>query len=542
MLKQNDAYGSRTVLLLLTILLAILLYNLGGWGVIETSEARYAEISREMLATGHWLHPRLLGILHFHKPPVTYIITAWGMAAFGVTEFGARFFLQLSLVLQAWLVYKMGLELFKAKRPAFFAVVAYISMPAVLISARNLTTDSFLTTFELLAIWAWLCYKNRNSPGWLYLYFATMALAFLTKGPVGIIFPVLVAIAYRPVTGLLHGKAAHIFTAFTLFLLLSASWYVYLMWQEKQFVDYFLLKHTVQRYANPETFGRSKPWWFYLVLAPALSLPWSALVAFSAASIKQMPKLQSRLLLIWLLVPLVFFSLSGSKLILYILPLFAGLALLAGYTLQALPPERQQKATFYTCLYFAILALALLAVPLAGLGIEIPIWALLFPVAILASLAFILRSSKDPGLKFILATLAFTLLLIPYSTYLLGHNPDKTNSSTSLVTFLRQKQLANRPLLVYDELLPSLAFELKRNIVTVQDKNRKLTRETQFESDTTWRQHYLQLSNKQDEARLRNLVQQEAVLITGDELLSERVWLIKSFKHKQQVGKWRVYY
>ncbi len=542
MLERNDVYDSRNVLLLLTIFLAILLYNLGGWGVIETSEARYAEISREMLFSGSWLHPRLLGILHFHKPPVTYIVTAAGMAVFGVTEFGARFFLQISLVLQAWLVYKMGKEIFRDKRPAFFAVIAYISMPAVLISARNLTTDSFLTTFELLAIWAWLCYKNRNSVGWLYLYFAAMAFAFLTKGPVGIIFPVLASIAYRPATQALSGRTAHVTIAFILFLLLSASWYVYLMLQDKQFVDYFLLKHTVQRYANPETFGRSKPWWFYLVLAPALSLPWSALVLLNTSSIKQLPKLQKRLLLVWLLVPLVFFSLSGSKLILYILPLFAGLALLAGYTLHTLPAERQQKAVFYTCLYFAVLALALLAVPFVGLDVELPVWGLLFPVAILVGLYFILRSSAEPAQKFILAALAFTLLLVPYSTHLLGHNPNLTNSSTNLVNFLHQKRLGNRPMVVYDELLPSLSFELEKDIITIQDKNRRLTRETQFETDANWRKNYLQLQNQQDSLRISKLVQQKIVLFAEDEIPTEKGWLVRNLRYKKQVGKWWVYY
>src|SRR5690606_16883016 len=106
-------------------------------------------------------------------------------------------FLQLSLQAQAWLLYLIALELFGSRKRAFTAMAIYVTMPAVLISARNLTTDSFLTTFELLAIWCWIKYKPGKQPVWLYLFYLALSLAFLTKGPVGLILPVLVAIGYR---------------------------------------------------------------------------------------------------------------------------------------------------------------------------------------------------------------------------------------------------------------------------------------------------------------------------------------------------------
>ncbi|HEY4651774.1 MAG TPA: phospholipid carrier-dependent glycosyltransferase, partial [Pontibacter sp.] len=107
-LPSFSFYSSRAVWVVLAVMLLALLYNLGDWGVLETSEARYAEISREMLASGDWLHPRLLGILHYHKPPVTYMISSAGMAVFGINSFGVRFFLQISLLIQGVLVYRLG--------------------------------------------------------------------------------------------------------------------------------------------------------------------------------------------------------------------------------------------------------------------------------------------------------------------------------------------------------------------------------------------------------------------------------------------------
>ena len=93
---------------ILLVIFVVLNIGLGSWGLAETSEARYAEIGREMALSGDYLHPTLLGIQHYHKPPVTYYITAIGYKIFGINEFGARFFLSVSLILQMFFVFKIG--------------------------------------------------------------------------------------------------------------------------------------------------------------------------------------------------------------------------------------------------------------------------------------------------------------------------------------------------------------------------------------------------------------------------------------------------
>ncbi|WP_242916627.1 ArnT family glycosyltransferase [Pontibacter liquoris] len=545
MFKLESRYSGRTVLFLLLLLLALLLYNLGGWGVIETSEARYAEISREMLASSDWLHPRLLGILHYHKPPATYVISAWGMGIFGMNEFGARFFLQLSLVLQAGLVYLLGLELFKSRRTALIAMVVYITIPAVLLAARNLTTDSFLTTFELLAIYAWLKYKPRQQAAWIYLFYTCLALAFLTKGPVGLIFPVLLAIGYRPATETSLPQPirwGHHLPALLLFLVLGLSWYLYLMQYDPRFIDYFIFKHTVERYANPETFGRAKPWWFYLVLAPVLSLPWAAILLLNLKKLRNLPRLHKRLFILWLLVPLVFFSLSSSKLILYILPLFAGQALLTGWLLQALPQPALRKATLGALLYFGVLALALLAGPLLPFGVAVPGWALVFPVMMLVGLLLLWRRKNEYLLQLLGGALVFCLLLIPYSTHVMGANPELINSSSHLTAALQQEPLRGKQVLVYDKLLPSLAFELGHNFITIHDQDHNLNRETQFEQSQVWREKLLQLDRPDDVQRLKQLLQQNTALLVKGDLPEKSQWIKRYLPHYQQVGKWKIYY
>ncbi|MHC2993339.1 hypothetical protein OB13_17795 [Pontibacter sp. HJ8] len=526
---------------ILLFLLVPLLYNLGGWGVLETSEARYAEISREMLESGDWLHPRLLGIQHFHKPPVTYMITATGMGIFGAHEFGARFFLQISLLVQALLVYLIGLALYRERGVALTAMLVYLTIPVVLISSRNLTTDSFLTTFELLSIWSWLRYKPARQPGWLYLFYFSLALAFLTKGPVGLIFPVMVVLGYKPVSTAKASLSHHLLALF-LFLLLASSWYLYLMLKDKQFVDYFILNHTVDRYANPETFGRSKPWWFYLVLAPALSLPWSAVLLFNFGHLKRLSLPHKRLFVLWLLVPLVFFSLSGSKLILYILPLFAGLALLVASLLHALPEATNRKVFKGSFAYYTFLAFALLVIPFLPVGLVLPWPALMYPVLVIVGLYFVWQVKKESLNQVCATALLFTGLLLPYSTHLLGANAARLKNSTDLAAALRREGLHSRQILVYDRLLPSLAFGLGRNVISVQDQHKSLQRETQFEQTAAWQASLIRLSEPTDSARLSQLLTDESVLVVKTELPAGREWLGSKFKHRKMVGEWVLYY
>ncbi len=107
---KHEKYLLFSIFIVLCTLL--LFINVGTYGVVESSDARYAEISREMLESGDYIHPTLLNIQHYHKPPLTYQLTALGYQIFGVNELGARFFLQLSLLIQLLLVYALSNILF----------------------------------------------------------------------------------------------------------------------------------------------------------------------------------------------------------------------------------------------------------------------------------------------------------------------------------------------------------------------------------------------------------------------------------------------
>lgn len=166
---MNDTYVRR-VPILITVLGVLMLTTSNLWGVIETSEARYAEISREMFRSGDWLHPRLLNIHHYHKPPITYWLTAISYSIFGVNAFAVRFFLTVAFCLQVFLILKIAQQLFENTRTAWYAALVYATLPTVLISVRGLTTDAYLSTFVLLSIYWWIGYLKSSKVYFLYCF------------------------------------------------------------------------------------------------------------------------------------------------------------------------------------------------------------------------------------------------------------------------------------------------------------------------------------------------------------------------------------
>lgn len=112
-----------------------------------------------MFRSGNLLQPTLLNIFHFHKPPVTFWLTDLGFELFGINAFGARFFLQFSLILQGILIYLISQRLFAVRIRSVLAVIIYLSFPLSIMLARNLTTDSFLTTLTLAVIYARISHK-----------------------------------------------------------------------------------------------------------------------------------------------------------------------------------------------------------------------------------------------------------------------------------------------------------------------------------------------------------------------------------------------
>lgn len=548
-MESSARYSHRWLWLFVGVLAVSLLVGLNAWGPLESSEARYAEIGREMLASHDWLHPRLLGIGHFHKPPLTYWLTAVGLVLAGPTALGVRLLPVLAVLAQVLLVYGIGRLFFDGDRArARTAAIIYGTLPVVLISAFNVTTDAYLATLELAAAYGILRHYHDGRWWGLYLFWLGLGLAFLTKGPVGFVLPLMAVTGHY----LRREQARRPFSwhhalGGALFVAVGLSWYLLLVRENPAFLRYFVVGHTIDRFASAEAFGRAKPWWFYLVLAPAASLPWSVLLVVRAGRTgwAALPQLWRNVLLLWVLVPLVFFSLSQSKLLLYVLPMFPGVALLTAYYLHELPEAAARRWSRGCLALWAALLLALVLLPWLASPLRLtltPATAVVPAVALLLLLAAAWQARRQPApVRLLLLATIFTAGLLLAAKPVLHQSEEKFNGSRPVAEALREVGLAGRPVLVYNELLPSLAFAQGRVPVSLYAGNHNLLRETQFEPTSAWRRTWLDMAAATP-ATLDSLRRQRPVLLVKGHVNPGHEWLTQPFAQHLEVGAWHMYY
>jgi 4-amino-4-deoxy-L-arabinose transferase-like glycosyltransferase len=513
----------------------------GWWGVIETSEARYAEIAREMYRSHDYVNPSLLSIHHYHKPPLTYWITDVAYALFGVNEFGARFFLQVCFVFQMFLVFRLGSLLFN-ERTGFLAAIIYAALPMAMISIRGLTTDAYLNTFVLVTVYAWCQWKTTSRPVWLYGSMLFLGLAFFTKGPVALIVPVLMMIG---MTGMFPSKGKnriHYVIAIVLGLIVSLSWFAYLMKTDYQFIDYFFIRHTVERFAQADVFTRKQPWWYFMAFAPLLALPWVT-VFFMRRTNEQTStsNLARRVIIYWLIIPLGFFSLSSSKLVLYVLPLYPGLAIVcAWYFVNKISNQKR----FTSILFWFVFSIAII-MAISFVAID-SIRDLIVSIACFtfAMLMIIIRRSvnSDEYGAACVWSFSWTLLLLVVSATFFTNHELISNSTRPIAQWIKDHKMTQRNIIVYNVLLPSLAFDLDKEIISLDDGNRYLAREVQFEKDDRWKTSLYNIRESAERERLSLTLSQPTVIILKGEIAADKSWLTQKFSHRVVIGKWVLFY
>jgi len=351
------------------LLVAVLLWflPLGSYRLLDPDEGRYAEIPREMVASGDWVTPKLNDLRYFEKPPLQYWATATAFEVFGQHEWSARLWVALSGFLGVLLTAWIGTRLYGALTGALAALVQggallYLGL------ARISTLDMGLTaTLELaLAGLLLLVQRDRTEQGTqrgALLLAIGVALAFLSKGLVGILIPGAVAVLYLLVRRdwSLIWRARPWWTLLAL-TLLAAPWVVLVERRNPGFAQFFFVHEQFARFLT-RVHQRYQPDWFFVPVLLLGFMPWTPLLA----SIAKRSWLDSRdgegaslLLAIWVVFSFVFFSLSQSKLIPYILPLFPALSLLTGRALALAAPRPLQRAFWIAAALWASLGLAAL--------------------------------------------------------------------------------------------------------------------------------------------------------------------------------------
>ena len=541
---------NRYYLFFLTVVLAILLAGLGSYGLAETSEARYAEISKEMLNSKDYLNPKLLGIFHFHKPPITYYITTVGYRIFGVNEFGARFFLQIAVVLQMALVYGMAQLLYNDRRIAITSGLVYFAMPLVLISSRNLTTDAYLTTFILGALYCWQYYTSKGKIVALYLFYVLVALALLTKGPVALLFILTYIIVYKIIFKRSSKISIHHILGFGLCLLLGSSWYIMVVMNNPGLWHYFVEKQLLSRIAS-HSFNRSKPFWFYIPLIIGLTLPWWWIIPqnFKRSTNKILNiGREDRLLLISSVCLFLIFSVFKTKLVLYILPIFWMLAILVAVQLFKVTNATRNilnlaYAFLIGCLFLGILGLWLLKPEFIQISTATLVISIILVIVFVALFLYVDKGIPE---KPAILGASFGVALILLSTSIMSHNGSTFNSTKEMIGFINKiTPKENKTIVVYDYLLSSIPVYSGDNPITLKLRNNTTNREVQFQKNQEWKDDLWDINDAVMVSRLDSLTRSpNTYLIINKKrgFKDELKYLEPHFKNRQEFVKWLVLY
>ena len=306
-------------------------WELGGWPLIDADEGRNAEVAREMAETNDYAVPRLNGLPYLDKPVVYFAAEAAFMEVLGPTELAARLPALLFTYATAALIFWFARRLWNGDAAAV-ATIAYLSMPLTVAFARTVIFDSALTFFMVVSIIAFHFAVETRLKRWSIIAWGSIAFGVLTKGPVAIIVPLIIAIPYAIWRKAF--RALWSIVGLILFAAIIAPW----VWAVSQvvpgFLRYVLVTETAARMATDEL-KRTGPFWYFLPYLVGGALPWSIAAIASWREWKRRDPMIIFLLL-WIVVPLIFFSISQSKRPQYILPLMPGMALLIGSAWQSL--------------------------------------------------------------------------------------------------------------------------------------------------------------------------------------------------------------
>ena len=362
---------TKTLLCLLAAVLCVGVYfaGLGDYGFIDPDEGRYSEIPREMIETGDFITPRLNYVKYFEKPIMHYWLTAASFMAFGQNEFAGRFAPVMLGLLGCVITFLLAQRITKDGRAAIVSAMVLASSVLWYGIARLNITDMTLTFFFTASLYffrLWVDDVTRKL--WLIMFYVCMALAVMSKGLIGVVIPGGIAVVYSVLTGQAGKILTRIFSpaAIIIFFAVNAVWFVPVCMANHDFFDFFFVREHFLRYTTT-IHDRWQPFWFFGPVLLAGFMPWTGAIvdAFRAIAGKcrLIDKKDGIFLGLWFLMPLIFFSMSGSKLVTYILPCFPPLAVLIGSSLASM--EGKEFRTF-------VIISTVILVPLAVTGLVWP--------------------------------------------------------------------------------------------------------------------------------------------------------------------------
>ena len=348
--------------------------RLGSLPLIQPDEGRNAEVAREMKDAGAWLVPTYDGLPYLDKPACYFRLVALSMAAFGENETAARLPSALAALALLALVYAFCRRAY-GERAAALAVLVVGTTPLVVAFARIVIFDMLLALCVAAAILAG--YRAEALEGdararWYVAGAAAAAVAVLVKGPVGILLPLLVLVAFD----LLEQNRAAVRRLFAprnqlVFLAIVLPWFFGVAALRHDFPYYGLVEESLHRFTT-SAFHRTAPFWYYGPVILAVLFPWSVLLpeaVVAAWRARARWSRADRLLIAWAAVVVLFFSISQSKLPGYVLTAVVALGMLTARVIDLAvehPDGRARRPVLRGAVALAVIAAAAAALLAAG--------------------------------------------------------------------------------------------------------------------------------------------------------------------------------
>ena len=487
--KQNRLY----ILLLFIFFFMAYILPLGIRYLVIPDETRYAEIPREMIATGDWVVPRLDGLRYFEKPVMGYWVHACSILLFGENNFAVRLPSALAVGLSTLLIYLLLRSVPPTNNkednfPAVFASLIFLSCFEVFGVGNTAVLDNLFSFFLTATIVGFFFATetevgSTKEKGFLLLSGIFCGLAFLTKGFLALAVPVLVLVPYligqRRYMDLLRMSWLPILTA----VLVSLPWGILVHLRAPDFWHYFFWNEHVRRFLA-ENAQHKESFWYFFIAAPVMFMPWTLLIPAAGVGLIQSDSEKNRknrmiwFACCWLVLPFLFFSFSNGKLLTYILPCFPPFAILTALGIQHYLTKEGDRKIFFqagvlgNAILFSLLLVVLLfvqhrsfdGIPLYS-GKEKPILA---AIGFLVFIIFCLKAYRVQQTRHKILFLGFApLCLFSLLSFLI---PDPTIESKMPGVFLQQhvQQIGKNSIVIADEhVIRAVTWYLKRSDIYV---------------------------------------------------------------------------